>query len=242
MSYEIQSITGAGHLNRDIVKKAGLTVKVKEKPEAEISDVVKNPFSQDKIILSHKSLKEELALLKSQEQKKESSRAAIDDLKSRLLQIESVLHQVAATLSFDADSLEEIQKRIMNEINASKMIMKRIDLPGLKEFNLESIGLDPNLFHIKSEEDLDRAREALAAAAGSVEKLRDLATTTDSERRTGQVLEVAHQNTAAALSTYDPQAVFARADNVAQTLRDESAAALKAHSGVNYQGVINLIG
>jgi len=59
--------------------------------------------------------------------------------------------------------------------------------------------------------------------------------------RTGKALEIAHQNTKAALSTYNPGEVFEQADSVAQILREQGGEALNAHSGIDYKSVINLI-
>ncbi len=242
MDFKIQSANIAGNISPELNKKSGLAVKIKSDRDNIDPDLVKNPKGQDKIELSRASLKEELALVKSQEQQKQAGKKMLDDLHNRLLQMESVLHQVAATISFDADSLKEIQKNIESEIRGSREILKKVDLPGIKELNLEAIGLNAEPTKIESSKDLENAQKMFRAAADAVAVIRDQATVTQNELRTGKALEIAHQNTKAALSTYNPKEAFAQADNVAQKLREQGGEALSIHSAISYKNVINLIG
>jgi hypothetical protein len=242
MSFQIQSTNIAGNISPELQKKNGLAVKIKADQKSGDPDLVKNPKGQDKIELSNASLKEELALVKSQEQQREAGKKVLDDLHNRLLQMESILHQVAATISFDADSLREIQKHIKSELRGTKEILKKVELPGITKLNLEDIGLESSPAKVESREDLENTGKMFGDAAAAVEKIREQAAATENELRTGKALEVAHQNTEAALSTYNPREIFAQADNVAQRLREQGGQALKVHSAISYRNVINLIG
>jgi hypothetical protein len=242
MDFKIESLNVAGNISPELQKKSGLAIKVKSDQKSGDPDLVKNPKGQDKIELSQASLKEELALIKSQEQQKQAGQKVLDDLHNRLLQMQSVLHQVAATLSFDADSLKEIQKHIKAEIRGSQEILKRVELPGIKKLDLEAIGLDSSEAKVESREDIEKTGEMFGAAARAVGKIRDQISVTENELRTGKALEIAHQNTKAALSTYNPREVFAQADSVAQKLREQGGEALRVHSAISYKNVINLIG
>ncbi len=230
---------GAGEL----LQKSGLAIKLNKEQKPSQNKEVENPHRQDKLELTSSSLKEEIALVKSQEYKQQARKAALDDLEHRLLQIESVLYQVAATLSFDADSMEAIQKKIARELSGMQNIIGGVDLPGIEKVDLKLLAEESQKVKLDSSESVAKLRKDLGQATEAVKELKEQAELTGtSDGATGKRLEIAHQNTQAALSTYNPSDIVGQADNVARALKEQGGQAFAAHARLDYKSVINLVG
>jgi len=235
MSSQIQATNIARSVGIETQKKNGLAVKVKSERQKKTAEDVQNPKGRDKIELSRASFAEELALLKSKE-KSDPRREALDDLQSRLSKAQMVLYQAAAVVAFDPESLKIVQKKVTEELEQAHKTLTKVELPELEQ--LPPKAEDVNL---KSEDDLRDVRQRVTVAAEAVDKLKDQFVASDDDERTGKTLEVAHQNTSAALSNYNPGDIFKHADMVAQSL-NENADTSVVHGKLGYQSVFNLLG
>jgi hypothetical protein len=232
---QVQSTKVAASVGIEARKKSELAVKVKRDQQKKAAEDVQNPKGRDKIELSRASFAEELALLKARE-KKEPRGESLDDLQSRLSRAHRVLYQAAAVVAFDPESLRIVQDKVTEELEEAHKVLAKIELPELKQLPPK-----PEDVQLKSEDDLKDVRQQITAASEAVEKLKDKRLAENEDERTGKTLEVAHQNTTAALSNYNPGDIFKHADAVAQSLNaDEDTSVV--HGKLGYQTVISLIG
>jgi len=241
MNTQIHSILPPAIAGTEQPSKKGLAIRIGSESQKGPSHEVENPMGRDKIELSKRSLAEELSILKQREEQKEVSKARLDDLHDRLLRMESVLYQVAASVSFDADSLEKMHRRIVRELEGSKRLIGEIKLPELKPVALERLSEQIEKVNPRSREDLEELSEIMETASKAVAKMKSQAEISEDELRTSKALEIAHQNTSAALSNYNHKDIFAHADNVARTFRENSSEAIHAHRRIDHQSVINLV-
>jgi hypothetical protein len=239
---QIQSPNPVGPESNELQKRNGLAVRVKSDQKTRPSEAVDNPLGRDKIELSKKSLAEELSLLKQKQERKESNRALIDDLQNRLLRMESILYQAAASVSFDADSLQIMQKRISKELKGAQEVFRKVELPGMTKMDFEKLAEGVEKVKLNSDREVQKLREKVHAAFKEVEDIKNRQKTSEDDKKTSKALEIAHQNTAAALSNYNPRDIFARADSVAQALRENNPETSRAHGQIDHQSVISLLG
>jgi len=238
---QIQSITNQAATQLTPPKKSQLAVKVRGEQQDRHADAAFDPHLLNKIELSRNSYKEELALLRARESKKESQRAAIDDLENRLLHMESILYQVAATMAFDADSFEVLQKRIAAELKGTAELIGKVELKELEESGLKHLADNSSSLNLNSPEDVAQLRETVKSASQQVQHLKENAASSAAEKRTGKTLEIAQQNAEAVLTDYDPQAAMEQAKSAAQFLREQNSQLMKAQGNINQQSVIDLL-
>jgi chromosome segregation ATPase len=241
MSMQIQSPNPVGPERVELQKRTELAVRVKSDQKTRPSEAVDNPLGRDKIELSKSSLAEELSLLKQKQEQKESNRALIDDLQNSLLRMESILYQAAASISFDADSLQVMQKRISKELKGAQEVFSKVDLPGLTKFDFEKLSESVEKAKLNSDREVEKLQKKIHAASKEVEDIKNRLKTSEDDERTSKALEIAHQNTAAALSNYNPRDIFAHADSVATALRENNPEISRAHGQIDHQAVISLV-
>lgn len=242
MSLDVQGSHQVSSQKPLMPQKSQVAVKLKQNPLPDSEEDLRNPFEADKLELSLNSFKEERALLKSKEQNHVQTRSSLDIIRNNLLRAESLLYQVMATGAFDQDSLEAVQRRIARELSGVDVHFKKVDLPGLTARDVPQQLREPEKIELESYSDVKQLSEDIKSASEKVDRVEsELQNSSEDDVRVGKLLEVAEQNTAAAISNYDPSDIFKRAENVSQALKQQHPAMLDAHLPINQQAVVDLL-
>jgi len=239
MSMQINSLNSAAGGAGELLQKSGVAIKLNKNQKPSQNKEVENPPGHDKLELSSSSLKEEIALVKSREHKQQANRANLDDLEHRLLQMESVLYQVAATLSFDADSMEAIQRKIARELSGMQKVISGVDLPGIEKVDLKLLSEESGSVKLDSGESVEHFREVVGQTTAAVREIKQQVELSGPNSDVGKRLEIAHQNTQAALSAYNPGDIVSHADNMARTIKEQAFA---VQQDPDQKSSINLLG
>ncbi len=212
-----------------------------------------NPDLADKISSSRQSIRDELNLLKDLSNRPNVEDAELNgsgggdkassysSVKRSLMRISSLLYQVASVAGGDSESIERMQKRLIDEFREYEGEVARVDLEGI---NVDKL-------NISAKVDLDKLTASNAAdAQKTVEEAEKALTQTlgtartdkpHSQSATEAALSTAEQNLAAAESAFYPEEIVDRARSVAGTLRGQMQNVAQAQGKVVPEDVLKLL-
>ena len=238
--------------------KKNVSVKVSGE-EAKPAEELYNPDFADKINSSRQSIRDELNLLKDTyqrpkvrqaenaeaEQSQESPEEGMGSyatLKRSMIRISSLLYQVASAAGGNSESLEQMQRRLVDELREYEGAYTRVDLDGV----------DPEELDLASKIDLDQLTPASAAEAQrAVEQAERALTNATSTLKSSEstprsateaALSTAEQNLAAAESAFYPEEIVDRAHMVSEALTRQMQDVTRAQGPVVPEDVLKLIG
>lgn len=212
-----------------------------------------NPDLADKINSSRQSIRDELNLLKDLSNRPNVEKGERDgsggdgetssysSVKKSLMRISSLLYQVASVAGGDAESIERMQKRLVDEFREYEGKVAKVDFEGV----------DADKLNISAKVDLDKLTASNAAdAQKTVEEAERALTQTsrtarteksDKQSATEAALSTAEQNLAAAESAFYPEEIVDRARSVAGTLRGQMQGVAQAQGKVVPEDVLKLL-
>jgi len=160
-------------------------------------------------------------------------RDKIEISKNSLAEELSLLKQKQERKESNRALIDDLQNRLLRMESILYQAVTKLDFEKLSE-GFEKAKLN-------SDRDVEKLREKVHAAFKEVEDIKNRLKTSEDDKKTSKALEIAHQNTAAALGNYNPRDIFAHADSVAQALRENNPEASRAHGQIDHQSVISLV-
>jgi len=237
--------------------KKNVSVKVSGEDSKPAEELFNPDFAQ-KINSSRQSIRDEINLLKDTYQRPKAEKAAPTEaeepqeqpedvasystLKKSLIRISSLLYQVASAAGGDTETIEQMQRRLVDELREYEGTYTRVDLRGV----------DLDKMDIAARIDLDQLTPASAAEAQEAveEAEKELTTATTKSEKTSEstqrsateaALSTAEQNLAAAESVFYPDEVVDRAHQVSETLTGQMQNVARAQGRVVPEDVLKLI-
>lgn len=223
---------GAAQPNREQI-----SIRIPSESRPDQSGVIVDPSIAKKLEVSKSSIKDELNLMKTEEQRREKNQEMLNDVREQLLKLELMLQTAVASLAFDATSLEHARDRIASQLQDHGGIIKFAQLPELDHAITE---LNSDNANLNNSEHAEKLRLTLNAAVAEVERAISQAGADGPQKKTVKTLQVAHQNAAAVLSTSNPQAVFSSSDKAAEILRENNLST-QLHAKLTPGVVIDLL-
>jgi len=234
-------------------------ISIEVKPEAARSaDYLYNPDLADKINASRESVKEEMNVLREanlqtrakqgddrQQDEESSSASSLDLLKRSMTRMESLLYQVASVVAADPDSLEAIQRKLVEELRGYKRIFEGVKLPETMpaDLKLDDIDISGKLdVENVSSASASDARKAISSAEDVVDRMLGHVEEEMAEQSmTEAVLSTMNQNLAAAESALYPEEIMSRAREASLSLQDRMLEAYGAHAHLQPDQVFKLV-
>jgi len=226
---------------------------------AETAEYLYNPEFAEKISIAKTSIVEEMNLIQASKSRtnesgqtseeairSRSEASTLEALKRSLTRIESLLYQVASVAAADPESLDVLQKKLVEEIRGYKKAFKQVDI---HEFQPADVELPTRHAQTDGTQSTDaEGYSKLKCEVEEAERFIDakLAELRKTESRpismTEAALGTAEQNLAAAESTIFPEEIVSRAKEVATMVRERLEEAFPAQGRLQPDEVFKLIG
>lgn len=256
----IESVNNGMVVLRPIAGIARQTKKISigvESGASEPADYLYNPDLAEKINVSRESIKEEMGFLIQTKLgprgEPDAQRAlahekarfsSLDMLKRSLARIESLLYQVASVAASDPDSLEALQRKLLEELRDYTNVFERVELNEIvpPDLNLGNLDIGDKIDADKlNSNSFVASRESISLAINTIDRILEHAGIKKPEQSAAEaILSTADQNLAAAESTLYPQEIMSRAKEASMNVRDRILEAFGAQAHLLPEHVFKL--